>query len=127
MGKNCGVSTLVGVTKCCHLSLWKVQVCALMCLFPFLTCVVIPGGSRTTLPPSRPCTLASSCRCPQPLSPSPRIALWYKLQQKPSTQWSCPHRPADPEKNKTLSLEESLTVTLFMTRGKKQICNFKRI
>lgn len=58
---------------------------------------------------------------PKPVVPK------HRLKQKPNAKWSCPHRPANPEENKTLSLEEMLNVTLFMARGKKQICNFKRI
>lgn len=51
----------------------------------------------------------------------------HRLKQKPGAKWSCPHWPADPEENETLSFEEMLNVTLFMARGKKQICNFKSI
>lgn len=59
--------------------------------------------------------------------PESQNSTWHRLKQKPGAKWSCPHRPEDPEENETLSLEEINNVTLFMARGKKQICNFKRI
>lgn len=128
-----GVSTLVWVTKCCHLSLWKVQVWALMCqrvecLSPSLTCMVVPGGSRATLAlPDKAVhsgLLTHVSAVPKPESQNSTV---HRLKQKPAAKWSCPHRPADPEENETLSFEEMLNVTLFMARGKKQICNFKSI
>lgn len=90
--------------------------------------MVVPGGNRATLPlPDKAVhsgLLTHVSAVPKPESQNSTV---HRLKQKPGAKWSCPHRPADPEENETLSLEEMLNVTLFMARGKKQICNFESI